>query len=85
MRSLEFAHEHFSGCGGVDEAAAEHVSVADPVLLDALAAAMVLDSTTETIGRIAASNGIVIYEIAAERFDLEEMFLDLTTSKGAVR
>jgi ABC-2 type transport system ATP-binding protein len=45
----------------------------------------VLDSTTETIGRIAASNGIVIYEIAAERFDLEEMFLDLTTSKGAVR
>jgi ABC-2 type transport system ATP-binding protein len=45
----------------------------------------VLDSTTESIGRIAASTGIVIYEIAAERFDLEELFLDLTTSKGAVR
>ena len=44
-----------------------------------------LDSTTESIGRIAASSGIVIYEIAAERFDLEELFLDLTTSKGAVR
>jgi ABC-2 type transport system ATP-binding protein len=45
----------------------------------------VLDSTTESIGRIAAGTGIVIYEIAAERFDLEELFLDLTTSKGAVR
>jgi ABC-2 type transport system ATP-binding protein len=45
----------------------------------------VLDSTTESVGRIAASGGIVIYEIAAERFDLEELFLDLTTSKGAVR
>jgi ABC-2 type transport system ATP-binding protein len=44
-----------------------------------------LDSTTESIGRIAASSGIVIYGIAAERFDLEERFLDLTTSKGAVR
>jgi ABC-2 type transport system ATP-binding protein len=45
----------------------------------------VLGSTTESIGRIAAGSGIVIYEIAAERFDLEELFLDLTTSKGAVR
>jgi ABC-2 type transport system ATP-binding protein len=45
----------------------------------------VLDSATESIGRIAASSGIVIYEIAAERFDLEELFLDLTTNKGAVR
>jgi ABC-2 type transport system ATP-binding protein len=45
----------------------------------------VLDSTTESIGRIAAGSGIVIYEIAAGRFDLEELFLDLTTTKGAVR
>jgi len=46
----------------------------------------VLESTTESIGRIAASSGIVMYEIAAERFDLEERFLDLTTTtKGAVR
>ena len=44
-----------------------------------------LDSTTESIGRIVAGSGIVIYEIAAERFDLEERFLDLTTSKGAVQ
>lgn len=54
----------------------------DPIDSETL---LVSDSTTESIGLIAAGGGIVIYEMAAEPFDLEELFLDLTTSKGALR
>lgn len=49
---------------------------------DALVA---LDSTAEAVGLAAAGAGAVIYEMTAERFNLEEMFLELTTTEGAVR
>jgi ABC-2 type transport system ATP-binding protein len=40
------------------------------------------DTTTETIGRAAAAAGIVIYEMGAERSNLEEVFLQLTRPQG---
>jgi ABC-2 type transport system ATP-binding protein len=40
------------------------------------------DTTTETIGRAAAAAGIVIYEMGAERSNLEEVFLQLTGPQG---
>jgi ABC-2 type transport system ATP-binding protein len=47
---------------------------------------LVRGTTPEEIGHTAAAGRIVIYEMAAERFDLEELFLDLTTtSTGGVR
>jgi ABC-2 type transport system ATP-binding protein len=40
-------------------------------------------TTTETVGRAAASAGIVIYEMGAERSNLEDVFLQLTSQQGA--
>ena len=44
-----------------------------------------LATTTDTVGLIAAGAGVVIYERTAQRFDLEELFLELTTTTGGVR
>ena len=52
------------------------------VAADALVA---LESTSEAVGLAAAGAGAVIYEMAPEDFNLEEMFLELTTSEGASR
>jgi ABC-2 type transport system ATP-binding protein len=40
-------------------------------------------TTTETVGKAAAAAGIVLYEIGAERSNLEDVFLQLTTKQGA--
>jgi ABC-2 type transport system ATP-binding protein len=40
-------------------------------------------TTTETVGKAAAAAGIVIYEMGAERSNLEDVFLQLTTQQGA--
>ena len=37
------------------------------------------------MGLTAAGAGAVIYEMTPEHFNLEEMFLELTTAEGAVR
>ena len=52
------------------------------VAADALVA---MESTAEAVGLAAAGAGVVIYEMRPERFNLEEMFLELTTTEGAVR
>ncbi|MDQ3642124.1 MAG: hypothetical protein M3450_11860 [Actinomycetota bacterium] len=46
-----------------------------------------LSTTTDTVGLIAAGAGVgvVIYEMTAQRFDLEELFLELTTTTGELR
>jgi ABC-2 type transport system ATP-binding protein len=41
------------------------------------------DTTTEAVGQAAAAAGIVIYEMGAERSNLEDVFLQLTTHQGA--
>jgi ABC-2 type transport system ATP-binding protein len=47
---------------------------------------LVRGATTEGIGLTAAASGIAIYEMSGQPFDLEELFLELTTtSKGDVR
>ena len=46
---------------------------------------MAFETTTEAVGLAAAGAGAVIYEMTAEHFDLEEMFLELTTREGAIR
>jgi ABC-2 type transport system ATP-binding protein len=38
-----------------------------------------LETTTEAVGIAAAGAGVVIFEMTAQHFDLEEFFLDLTT------
>lgn len=43
------------------------------------------DTTTEQVGQVAAGVGVVIYEMTAQHFDLEQYFLDLTTPEGALR
>jgi ABC-2 type transport system ATP-binding protein len=53
---------------------------ADPDGADQLVAA---GTTTETVGRAAAAAGIVIYEMSAERSNLEDVFLQLTAQQGA--
>ena len=53
---------------------------ADPDGADQLLAAA---TTTETVGKAAAAAGIVIYEMAAERSNLEDVFLQLTSHQGA--
>ena len=40
-------------------------------------------TTTETVGKAAAAAGIVIYEMGAERSNLEDVFLQLTSPQGA--
>ena len=49
------------------------------------AEALVAESTAEAVGLVAAGIGAVIYEMTPEHFNLEEMFLELTTSEGASR
>ena len=44
-----------------------------------------LDTTTDAVGLVAAGAGVVIYEMTAQHFDLEEFFLELTTATGGVR
>jgi ABC-2 type transport system ATP-binding protein len=53
---------------------------ADPDGADQLLAA---GTTTETVGKAAAAAGIVIYEMRAERSNLEDVFLQLTSHQGA--
>jgi ABC-2 type transport system ATP-binding protein len=45
---------------------------------------MAFDTTTDTVGLAAAGVNAVIYEMAHEQFDLEELFLELTTPEGAI-
>jgi ABC-2 type transport system ATP-binding protein len=44
---------------------------------------LALDVTTEVVGLAAAGAGVVIYEMTSQHFDLEEFFLELTTTGGA--
>jgi ABC-2 type transport system ATP-binding protein len=53
---------------------------ADPDGTDQLVAT---GTTTETVGKTAAAAGIVIYEMRAERSNLEDVFLQLTSQQGA--
>jgi ABC-2 type transport system ATP-binding protein len=53
---------------------------ADPDGADQLLA---VGTTTETVGKAAAAGGVVIYEMGAERSNLEDVFLQLTTKQGA--
>jgi ABC-2 type transport system ATP-binding protein len=39
-------------------------------------------ASTEAVGQIAAAAGVVIYEMGAERSNLEDVFLQLTTKQG---
>jgi ABC-2 type transport system ATP-binding protein len=39
-------------------------------------------TTTEAVGQMAAAAGVVIYEMGAERSNLEDVFLQLTTQQG---
>ena len=48
-------------------------------------AVMAFDTTTDAVGLAAAGTGAVIYEMTSERFDLEDIFLELTTPEGAIR
>jgi ABC-2 type transport system ATP-binding protein len=53
---------------------------ADPDGTDQLLAA---GTSPEAVGKAAAAAGIVIYEMRAERSNLEDVFLQLTTKQGA--
>ena len=53
---------------------------AEPDGADQLVAA---GTTTETVGQTAAAAGIVIYGMSAERSNLEDVFLQLTSQQGA--
>ena len=55
---------------------------AEPVAADVVIA---VDTTTEAVGVAAAGAGAVIYEMAAEHVDLEQMFLSLTAPEGVTR
>jgi hypothetical protein len=46
---------------------------------------MAFETTAEAVGLSAAGAAAVIYEMTVERFNLEELFLELTTSEGALR
>jgi ABC-2 type transport system ATP-binding protein len=46
---------------------------------------MAFETTTEAIGLAAAGVGAAIFEMSTEHFDLEEMFLELTTTEGITR
>jgi ABC-2 type transport system ATP-binding protein len=52
---------------------------ADPDGADQLLAA---GTTTEAVGKTAAAAGVVIYEMGAERSNLEDVFLQLTSQQG---
>ena len=61
--------------------AAEGIA-AELVTADALVA---FETTTEAVGLAAAGANVAIYEMTAQGFDLEELFLELTNSEEAVR
>ncbi len=42
-------------------------------------------TTSEDVGRVIAATGLVAYEISQQHTDLEQAFLDLTTTTGAPR
>jgi ABC-2 type transport system ATP-binding protein len=44
---------------------------------------LAVGTTPETVGKAAAAAGIVIYEMGAERSNLEDVFLQLTSHQGA--
>src|SRR3954453_11287432 len=44
---------------------------------------VILGTTSEAVGLAAAAAEVVIYEMTTERFDLEELFLELTSTDGA--
>jgi ABC-2 type transport system ATP-binding protein len=44
-----------------------------------------LETTPEVVGAAAARARAVIFEMSHERFDLEDVFLDLTSTRGAAR
>jgi ABC-2 type transport system ATP-binding protein len=44
---------------------------------------LAVGTTTETVGKAAAAAGVIIYEMGAERSNLEDVFLQLTTKQGA--
>ena len=56
-----------------------HADLAGPDQLVATA------TTTEAVGQAAAAAGIVIYEMGAERSNLEEVFLQLTSPQGGTQ
>jgi ABC-2 type transport system ATP-binding protein len=60
---------------------------AEEIAAELVAAEMVMayQTTTEAVGLAAAGAGLVIYEMTSERLDLEEMFLELTNTEGAIR
>jgi ABC-2 type transport system ATP-binding protein len=64
-----------------DALAAEGIA-AELVTADALVA---FQTTTEAVGLAAAGANVAIYEMTAQGFDLEELFLELTNSEEAVR
>jgi len=37
------------------------------------------------VGLTAAGAGVVIYEMTSKNFDLEDLFLELTTTNGGIR
>ena len=41
---------------------------------------VVVDTTAEAVGLIAAGAGVVIYELTTDRLGLEDIFLQLTTT-----
>jgi ABC-2 type transport system ATP-binding protein len=51
--------------------------------LDSADQLLATGTTTEAVGQMAAAAGIVIYEMGAERSNLEDVFLQLTTKQGA--
>jgi ABC-2 type transport system ATP-binding protein len=42
----------------------------------------VADASTATVGEVAAAKGIVLHELVAESFSLEQVFLELTAPEG---
>jgi ABC-2 type transport system ATP-binding protein len=51
--------------------------------LDGTDQLLAVDTTSEAVGTAAAAAGVVIYEMGAERSNLEDVFLQLTTKQGA--
>jgi ABC-2 type transport system ATP-binding protein len=51
--------------------------------LDGADQLLAVGTTAETVGKAAAAGGVVIYEMGAERSNLEDVFLQLTTKQGA--
>jgi ABC-2 type transport system ATP-binding protein len=68
--------------GALRAALASEGIAAEVVAPDAV---MAFETTTDAVGLAAAGAAAVIYEMTVERFDLEEMFLELTTPAGAAR